>query len=89
MSRPWFDQKTGILMFDQYVTEMPSFKKILEDGVVTNEEYRHQAEKVLGLMQHLESILEPEQKLVCTTALCELSVLSTLTAKLMAQSQKS
>ena len=78
MSKPWFDPKTGILLFDQYVAAMPSFKKIMADNTVTNEEFLAQAEKVTGLLKQLESMLTPETHRVCTAALCELSVLNAL-----------
>lgn len=81
MNRPWFDPNTGILLFDQYVAEMPSFKKVVADDVVTNEEYAAQAQKVTGLLQQLEGMLAPEVKPVCTAALCELAVLNALMLK--------
>jgi hypothetical protein len=81
MSKPWFDPKTGMLLFDQYVQEMPSFKKVMEDEVVTNEEFRAQAEKVSGLLQQLERMLDNDTKTVCTAALCELAVLNALLLK--------
>lgn len=76
--KPWFDPKTGILLFDQYVVEMPSFQKVLADNVVTNEEFVAQAEKVVGLLHQLETMLTPEARTVCTTALCELAVLNAI-----------
>jgi hypothetical protein len=78
MNKPWFDPKTGILMFDQYVAVMPSFKKVMEDNTVTSEEFLAQAEKVTGLLKQLEGMLTPEAHTVCTAALCELSVLNAL-----------
>jgi hypothetical protein len=78
MHKPWFDPKTGILMFDQYVAKMPSFKKVMADDVITNEEFLAQAQKVAGLLKHLEGMLTPEAHTVCTAALCELSVLNAL-----------
>jgi hypothetical protein len=81
MSKPWFDPKTGILLFDQYVSEMPSFKKAVADDIVTGEELLAQAEKVTGLLQQLEGMLDEPTKTVCTTALCELAVLNALALK--------
>lgn len=74
--KPWFDPDNGVVLFDQYVAEMPSFQKVLADNVVTNEEFVAQAEKVVGLLHQLESMLTPEARTVCTTALCELAVLN-------------
>ena len=38
MSQPWFDSKTGTLLLDEYVSQRPSFRKVMEDSVVTDEE---------------------------------------------------
>jgi hypothetical protein len=78
VSRPWFDPETGILLFDEYVVEMPSFQKILEDSVVTDQELLEQAQRVNALFRDLETRLPPEAKELATEALCELSVLSAL-----------
>jgi len=32
MDRPWFDQETDVLLIDQYIVEMDSYKRIDEDG---------------------------------------------------------
>lgn len=75
MNRPWFDLETGILLLDEYVAEMPSYQKILEDGVVTVEEIKEQSHKVISLLKQLEVMLPPEAKATVTELLCELAVL--------------
>ncbi|MCS6776321.1 MAG: hypothetical protein RMJ43_07135 [Chloroherpetonaceae bacterium] len=74
--KPWFDPETGVILFDHYVTEMPSFQKVVADNVVTDEEFLAQTQKVIGLLHQLETMLTPEARTVCTTALCEMAVLN-------------
>lgn len=81
MSKPWFDPETGILLFDEYVVEMPSFRKILEDDVITDSELLEQASRVAELFRALEDALPPEAKELATEALCELAVLSAIQHK--------
>lgn len=78
MAKPWFDAETGTLLLDEYVVDMPSFKKIMEDDVITDDELAGQAHKVVSLLQQLESMLEPQAKEVATQVLCELAVLTSL-----------
>jgi len=79
MDVPWFDQKTGALNFDEIVVERPSYQKIMQDGVVTPAELQAQAMRVAELFRQLEPLLSPEAKAATTEALCEMSVLYTLT----------
>lgn len=76
--KPWFDPETGFLLLDEYVAEMPSFQKIMEDGVVTDGELVQQALRVTALLKELETVLSPAAKAVATEALCELAVLHAL-----------
>ena len=74
MNRPWFDPQTGVLLLDDYVSQ-PSYRKVMEDGVVTDAELAEQAERVLTLLRKLEGMLSPDARAVATDALCELAVL--------------
>lgn len=78
MSKPWFDADTGVLLLDEYVMEMPTFKKIMADEVVTTEEMISQAQRVTSLLRELEGKLSAEDKELVTQALCELAVLHAL-----------
>jgi hypothetical protein len=78
MGKPWFDPETGVLMIDQYVETMPSFQKIMADGVVTDSEILEHGNKVVGLLKKLESEMTPEIKDLVTEVLCEIAVLYTL-----------
>lgn len=85
MNRPWFDKDTGLLLFDEYVAEMPSYRKIMADEVITDEELKEQAVRVASLFQSLERRLAPEFRSSVTDALCELAVLHSLAWKKMGQ----
>lgn len=70
MSRPWFDATTGILKLDEYVQEMPSFLKVLADGIVTDAELEDHARRVVGLLRELDARLPPDLQDLATETLC-------------------
>ena len=79
--QPWFDQETGTLMLDEYVVEMDSYRRIVEDEAITDDELVEQTQRVTSLLQRLEETLSPEAKALATEALCELTVLNALQVK--------
>ncbi len=81
MDRPWFDQDTGILLLDEYVLEMDSYRRIVEDEMITDAELVEQTQRVASLLRRLEEVLSPEAKALATEALCELAVLNALQVK--------
>jgi len=81
MDRPWFDQETGTLMLDEYVLEMDSYRRIVEDETITDDELLEQTQRVTSLLQQLEETLSPEAKAIATEALGELTVLNALQVK--------
>ena len=81
MDRPWFDQQTGTLLLDEYVVEMDSYRRIVEDEAITDAELVEQTQRVTSLLQRLEETLSPEDKALATEALGELAVLSALQVK--------
>jgi hypothetical protein len=81
MDRPWFDQDTGTLLLDEYVLEMDSYQRIVEDELITDAELVEQTQRVASLLQRLEEVLSPEAKALATEALCELAVLNALQVK--------
>jgi flagellin-specific chaperone FliS len=81
MDRPWFDQVTGTLLLDEYLMEMDSYRRIVEDEAITDAELVEQTRRVASLLQQLEEVLSPEAKAIATEALCELAVLNTLQVK--------
>ena len=79
--RPWFDQETGTLMLDEYVVQMDSYRRIVEDETITDEELVEQTQRVASLLRQLEEVLSPEAKAIATEALGELAVLNALQVK--------
>ena len=78
--RPWFDQQTGTLLLDEYVVEMDSYKRIVQDGKITDTELLEQTLRVTTLLRQLEEALSPEAKALATEALGEMAVLNALQA---------
>jgi hypothetical protein len=81
MDRPWFDQETGTLMLDEYVVQMDSYRRIVEDETITDDELVEQTQRVASLLRQLEETLSPEAKAIATEALGELAVLNALQVK--------
>ena len=81
MEMQWFDPQTGELLLDDHVAQMDSYRRILEDRVVSDEEITQQTIEVVSLLKELESILAPDQKELVTSVLCELAVLDALHLK--------
>jgi hypothetical protein len=42
MSIPWFDPETGAFQLDDYAVQMPSYKRLIEQGPVTEHEIEEQ-----------------------------------------------
>lgn len=70
-----FFDESGTLNIDDLILEQPSFKKIMEDGVVTDDELAEQKERVIVLLKKLEQNLTPEQIDFVRELLSEISVL--------------
>jgi flagellin-specific chaperone FliS len=79
--KPWFDPQTGTLLLDEYVAELDSYRRIVEDGTITDDELAEQTQRVTSLLQQLEGSLSPEVKAIATVALGELTVLNALQVK--------
>jgi flagellin-specific chaperone FliS len=79
--RPWFDQETGTLMLDEYLVEMDSYRRIIEDEAITDSELVEQTQRVASLLRQLEETLSPEAKEIATEALSEMVVLNALQVK--------
>ncbi|MBE6201094.1 MAG: hypothetical protein E7134_02765 [Rikenellaceae bacterium] len=70
-----FFDENGILDIDGMVVENASFKKIMEDGVITEEEIKEQSDKVIAQMRNMEAKYTPEQLADVKKLLAETSVL--------------
>ena len=79
--KPWFDQETGTLLLDEYVAELDSYRRIVEDETITDDELDEQIQRVTSLLRQLEETLSPEAKAIATEALGELAVLNALQVK--------
>ena len=69
------------MLLDDYVVEMDSYRRIVEDETITDEELLEQTQRVVSLLRQLEEVLSPEAKALATEALSELAVLSALQFK--------
>lgn len=70
-----FFNEDGILNIDEMIIESPSFRKIMEDGTVTEEELVEQSERVLTLLRKMESKFNEEQIAEIKELLVEANVL--------------
>lgn len=70
-----FFDETGSLNLDELILNQPSFKKIMEDGVVTEEELTEQGQRVSNMLKQMEQSLSPAQIDQVRELLAEISVL--------------
>lgn len=73
-----FFDENGLLDIDGAVTETATFKKIMEDGIVTQEEVISQAELVNDKLHILEENLSQEQASMVRELMAQMSVLYTV-----------
>ena len=70
-----FFNQNGRLNIDEAIVNKESFKKIMEDGIVSEEEIKEQSEKVIGLFKDIENKFSEEQLRDIKDLLAETSVL--------------
>ena len=70
-----FFNQNGILNIDEAIMNKESFKKIMADGTVTEDEIKEQSDKVVGLFQEIEKKYSEEQLRGIKDLLAETSVL--------------
>lgn len=70
-----FFDENGMLRLDEAVAERPTFKKIMEDQVVTDAELEEQAKLVVSILKRIEETFPPEQLKQVEELLAETSVL--------------
>lgn len=73
-----FFNQNGILNIDEAIMNKESFKKIMADGIVTEDEIKEQSDKVVGLFQEIEKKYSEEQLREIKDLLAETSVLYTV-----------
>lgn len=69
-----FDEN-GYLNIGDIVVNQPSYKSIMEDGVVTEEELKTQADATIASLHRLQKICNEEQQSAILDAILEMSVL--------------
>ena len=70
----FFNEK-GILSIEEMIVNNASFKNIMEDGVVTEEEIKTQSDKVIAMLHDMEARYSEEQLAEIQNLLIESSVL--------------
>ena len=70
-----FFNKEGILNIDEMIVENASFKNIMEDGVITEEEIKTQSDKVVAILHDMENKYSEEQLAEIKDLIIESSVL--------------
>ena len=72
-----FNQQ-GLLDIDGMIAAAPSFQKIMDDGIVTDEELSQQTDKVINLMREAERRFSEEDQLFIKRLFAETNVLSAI-----------
>ena len=70
-----FFNEEGILNIDEMLVNNASFKAIMEDGVITEEEIKAQSDKVVAMLHDMEAKYNEEQLAEIKNLLVESSVL--------------
>lgn len=70
-----FFVEEGILNIDDLILEQPSFQKIMEDGIVTEEELQNQSDRVIASLKNFEQTASSKQIDQIRELLAEISVL--------------
>ena len=70
-----FFNEEGILNIDEMVVNNASFKNIMEDGVITEDEIKAQSDKVLAMLHDMETKYSEEQLTEIKNLLVESGVL--------------
>ena len=70
-----FFDESGALNLDDLILNQPSFKQIMEDGVVTEVELTEQGQRVTKLLKQMEQTFSPAQIDQVRELLAEISVL--------------
>lgn len=70
-----FITENGLLDLDSIIINNPSYQKIMEDGIVTDEEIQEQAEKIDSMLKDMKSKYSTEQFAEVQNLIAEVSVL--------------
>ena len=70
-----FFEEDGYLNIDELIIEQPSFLKMIDDGVVTEDELQDQSRRVVACLRSFEATATEEQIDCVRELLAEVSVL--------------
>ena len=70
-----FITENGLLDLDSIIINNPSYQKIMEDDIVTDEEIQEQAKKIDSMLKDMKSKYTPEQFEEVQKLIAEVSVL--------------
>ena len=68
----------GFIDIDEMIVQEPSFRKIMEDGVVTSDELREQTDRVISLLREVENRFSEEDQQLVKKLFAEANVLSVI-----------
>lgn len=69
-----FDEN-GFLNISDIIKNHPSYKAIMEDGIVTDQELKEQADATINSLRKLQSLCTEEQQSAILDAISEMGVL--------------
>ena len=69
-----FDEN-GLLNISEIILNQPSYKLIMEDGIVTDRELKEQADLTVKALKKLQEICSEEQQNAIVDAISEMGVL--------------
>lgn len=69
-----FDEN-GMLNIGDIVANHPSYKAIMDDGIVTDDELKSQADATIAALRRLQTLCNEEQQSAIADAIAEMSVL--------------
>ena len=72
-----FFNEQGMLNLDEAVMNQPTFKKIMEDGIVTEQAVKEQSERIISILKSMEKNYTEEQQREIKELLVETGVLFT------------
>lgn len=75
MSDQWFDETTGVFRLDEIVSQRETFRKIMEDQMVTDEEVEVQAQTVIDRLKKVHGALPDELRVEVFDLIAEMTVL--------------
>ncbi len=68
----------GFIDIDEMIAHEPSFQKIMQDGIVTDDELQQQSDCVISLLHEVENRLSEDEQLLVKRLFAETNVLSAI-----------